>query len=43
MTWALHIALLDASVDLNLPLPEIGHLRNVDNLHVQEAVVSIRT
>jgi hypothetical protein len=34
----LHIALLDASVDLGLPTPDIKHLREVDNLFVQEAV-----
>jgi HEAT repeat protein len=38
MTWALHIALLDASVDLGLPRPDMGQLREVDNLHVQAAV-----
>jgi HEAT repeat protein len=38
ITWALHIALLDAIAELGLPRPDIGHLRNVDNLHVQTAV-----
>jgi hypothetical protein len=38
VTWALHIALLDAIGDLGLPTPDIGHLRQVDNLFVQEAV-----
>jgi HEAT repeat protein len=37
VTWALHLALLDAVVDLDLPTPDIGHLRDVDNLHLQEA------
>lgn len=38
VTWALHIALLDGIVDLGLPTPDIGHLRAVDNLFVQEVV-----
>lgn len=38
VTWALHLALLDAIMDLGLPLPNVGHLREVDNLHVQAAV-----
>jgi HEAT repeat protein len=38
VTWALHIALLGALTRLELPLPDIGQLREVDNLHVQEAV-----
>lgn len=40
VTWALHTALLDAVVDLGVPLPDIGHLRQVDNLFVQQAVAS---
>jgi HEAT repeat protein len=38
VTWALHIALLAAARDLGLPVPDISHLRGVDNLFVQEAV-----
>jgi hypothetical protein len=38
VTWALHIALLDAIVELGLPTPDIGQLRQVDNLFVQEVV-----
>jgi HEAT repeat protein len=38
VTWSLHIALLGAAADMRLSLPDIGHLRAVDNLHVQEAV-----
>lgn len=38
VTWALHLALLDAITDLGLPPPDIRHLREVDNLHVQAAV-----
>jgi HEAT repeat protein len=38
VTWALHLALLRAVEELELPTPEIGHLGAVDNLHVQEAV-----
>lgn len=41
VTWALHIALLDAVVDLGLPTPDIGHLQQVDNLHVQAAVARV--
>src|SRR5262249_9340538 len=41
VTWALHLALLDAITDFGLPTPDIGHLREVDNLHVQAAVASI--
>jgi len=41
VTWALHTALLDAIVDLGLPTPDIKHLREVDNLFVQEAVATI--
>jgi hypothetical protein len=42
VTWALHIALLDAVADLGLPAPEVGHLRQVDNLDVQMAVAKIK-
>jgi hypothetical protein len=38
VTWALHLALLDSITDLGLLLPDIQHLRAVDNLHVQAAV-----
>jgi HEAT repeat protein len=38
VTWSLHIALLEAATKLRLPVPDVGHLRAVDNLHVQEAV-----
>ena len=41
VTWALHIALLAAIKDLGLPMPDIGHLRQVDNLFVQEAVARV--
>jgi hypothetical protein len=41
VTWALHLALLDAITDLGLPPPDISHLRDVDNLRVQEAVAVI--
>src|SRR5262249_15898529 len=40
--WALHLALLEAVVDLDLPTPDLGHLWAVDNLHVQEAVARLR-
>jgi len=41
VTWALHLALLEAITDLGLPRPDLGHLREVDNLHVQAAVARI--
>ncbi len=41
VTWALHLALLDAITDLGLPRPDIRHLLGVDNLHVQVAVARI--
>jgi hypothetical protein len=41
VTWALHLALLDAITGLSLPTPDIGHLGAVDNLHVQAAVARI--
>jgi hypothetical protein len=37
VTWALHIALLEAG----LPRPDIRHLREVDNLHMQVAVAGL--
>jgi hypothetical protein len=43
VTWALHIALLDANTNLGLPRPDIRHLRDVDNLHVQEAIARLKT
>jgi len=42
VTWALHIGLLDAIMDLGLPSPALGHLREIDNLHVQAAVARIK-
>jgi HEAT repeat protein len=41
VTWALHLALLEAINTLRLPMPEVGHLRAVDNLHVQAAAAGI--
>jgi hypothetical protein len=41
VTWALHLSLLQAVVDLGLPVPDIQHLREVDNLYMQEAVARI--
>jgi HEAT repeat protein len=43
VTWALHLALLDAIRELGLPTPDLGHLREVDNLHVQAAVARTDT
>ena len=41
VTWALHIALLNAAVEAGLRLSNIGGLQDVDNLYVQEAVAKI--
>jgi HEAT repeat protein len=41
VTWGLHIALLEAVERLRLANPEIDHLREVDNLHVQEAIAKV--
>jgi hypothetical protein len=41
ITWALHLALLEAVAGLGLPVPDLGQLRGVDNLHVQEAVARL--
>jgi HEAT repeat protein len=38
VTWALHIALMEATAELGLPRPDIRHLAEVDNLHMQEAI-----
>ena len=38
VTWNLHLALLEAREALGLPTPDLGRLREVDNLHVQAAV-----
>jgi HEAT repeat protein len=38
VTWALHLALLDAAIKLDLPLPALDALREVDNLDVQRAL-----
>ncbi len=37
LTWAIHLALLDAARKLALPLPSLAHLEDVDNLYVQQA------
>jgi hypothetical protein len=41
VTWALHLALLDAITDLGLAMPGIGHLRAIDNLHVKAALARV--
>ena len=41
VTWALHIAVLDALAALALPAPDLGPLREVDNQHMQEAVARV--
>jgi hypothetical protein len=38
VTWALHLAVLAAIAELELPLPDVGHLQEVDNLHLQVAL-----
>jgi hypothetical protein len=42
VTWSLHITLLGAAAELRQPLPDIGHLRTVDNLYAQGAVARVR-
>jgi HEAT repeat protein len=41
VTWALHIALLEAVDRLGLPKPDVRHLRGVDHLYLQEAVARV--
>lgn len=41
VTWALHIGMLAAVADLRLPPPDVNHLREVDNLHLQEALAAL--
>ena len=41
VTWALHIAMIDAIKGLGLPAPEIAYLREVDNLHMQAALAGL--
>jgi hypothetical protein len=38
VTWALHLALLDAIGSVGSAPPDLGHLLVVDNLHVQAAL-----
>jgi hypothetical protein len=40
VTWALHLAMLDAIMRLGLPRPDLRHLWDVDNFYVQEAVAT---
>jgi hypothetical protein len=42
VTWALHIALLEGVAQRALRTPDIGHLREVDNLHVQATVATAK-
>ena len=41
VTWALHITLLYSIEKLNLPAPNLTHLRGVDNLDLQAALASL--
>lgn len=41
VTWTLHIAVLNAVAELGLTRPDICHLREVDNLHLQAAIASL--
>jgi HEAT repeat protein len=41
VTWALHIALLEAVANLDLPVPDIRTLREVDHLCIQEAIATL--
>jgi hypothetical protein len=40
VTWALHLDVLRALTELGLPRPEVGHLLEVDNLHMQAALAA---
>lgn len=40
--WSLHILLLDAIRELDLPAPDLTHLEGVDDLHLHAAVVQLR-
>jgi hypothetical protein len=42
VTWAVHIALLDALRALRLPAPDLGDLASVDNLDLVRSVVAYR-
>lgn len=41
VTWALHIAVLGAAADLDLPAGNVSDLEGVDNLFVQAAVAKV--
>jgi len=38
VTWALHIALLEAIAKLGVARPDVRQLHTVDNLHMQVAL-----
>ena len=40
VTWAFHIGLLEASAEMNLPRLPLDWLKEVDNLHLQQAIAS---
>jgi hypothetical protein len=42
VTWALHVALLEAAGESGLTA-DVGRLRGTDNLHVQEAIARLKT
>jgi hypothetical protein len=41
ITWELHLAVFEATKELFLPSLSVGHLREVDNLHIQAAVAEL--
>ncbi|WP_194818694.1 HEAT repeat domain-containing protein [Nocardia sp. XZ_19_385] len=41
VTWAVHLALLRAIDELDLPTPPLHHLTEVDNLHLQSALADL--
>jgi len=43
ITWALHIALLEAIAEMRIQPPDIRWLRGIDNLDVRAAVARIET
>lgn len=39
--WGLVLCLIDAAKKMKIPLPDLSHLREVDNLHLQESLVAV--
>jgi HEAT repeat protein len=41
VNWELHLAVFEATKELSLPSLPVGHLREVDNLYIQEAIAEL--